>query len=405
MSTEQLQLLQRAVRGAAEVTRNSYAVQPRRLPGWTHDRAASAHLAWTADRTAGVRLDLQTDASRLSLTVTCTLTLDHTADPAAHPAVFVATIPGETADADVVDEVTAVSAGLRRVGPGTEVREDDGATETLEFDLGPAAHNRDVTVWLPQRAEVLLHGIDGDRPIRAAAPDERLTWVHYGGATGSVAPGAGPLDSWTVQVARGADVDLIDLGLSGEAHLDPSIGGVVLHTEPDLVSIAVGADIVRAGSFALRTVVPALHALLDTLREARPALPILLITPFHRPDLEHHDDSSGTAAAPFGVLRATDADRLTVATLRRVLPELVALRDDENLFLLDGRDILGPGEEMMLDADGDPTPDGAREIAARFRHLEPVQRWATPPAPVLPDNASGSPFSPVSPGSPAPRED
>ena len=68
-------------------------------------------------------------------------------------------------------------------------------------------------------------------------------------------------------IAREADVELVDLAFAGQCQLDPFMGRVIRDTAAHLISLKLGINLVNAASMSERTFGPAVHGLLDDIRD------------------------------------------------------------------------------------------------------------------------------------------
>jgi GDSL-like Lipase/Acylhydrolase family len=172
--------------------------------------------------------------------------------------------------------------------------------------------------------------------------------------------------------ASARDVDLVNLGFSGSALLDPFVARAMRDTPADLISIKLGINLVNTDLMRLRAFGPAVHGFLDTIREGHPATPLLVVSPILCPI---HEDTPGPAATDFSQLAEgrlsfvatgdpADPTRLTLNIVRDQLRRLVALRaaDDPHLSYLDGRELYGETDHAVL-----PLPDALHPDAATHR--------------------------------------
>src|SRR5699024_5072228 len=140
-----------------------------------------------------------------------------------------------------------------------------------------------------------------------------------------------------------------NLGLGGNALLDPFIARTLRDTQADLISIKIGINLVNRDVMRLRAFTSAVHGFLDTLRDGHASTPLLVVSPIWCPI---HEDTPGPSAPDStafdrGELRfqATGdpaeraAGKLTLGTIREELARIVQQRreNDSNLHYLDGR--------------------------------------------------------------------
>jgi hypothetical protein len=74
------------------------------------------------------------------------------------------------------------------------------------------------------------------------------------------------------------EVELVNLGFSGSALLDPFTARAMRDTPADLISVKIGINVVNADAMRLRAFVPAVHGFLDTIREGHPTTPLLVVS-------------------------------------------------------------------------------------------------------------------------------
>jgi hypothetical protein len=343
------------VRGATELEPTSRGVRPHRLPTWARQRFPDPQLLLMEAQASGVRLVLVTTSRRIEL------------DVRPHRLAYRgAERPRGAIDLVLDGEVTAsttltggdVTLVDLRTGSAELL---PGADHTAAFpDLPPG--EKVVELWLPHNESVELLALRGDAPI-AASPTRRPVWLHHGSSISHGSNAASPTRIWPAVAARRGGVDLQNLGLGGNALVDPFTAQVMRDTPADLISIKLGINVVNLDSMRLRAFVPAVHGFLDLVREGHPTTPIVLISPIF---CGIHEDTPGPGAvAPetFGTSavrfiatgRPEDVatGRLTLRVIREALQGVVATRsDDPNLVLLDGLELYGEA-----DAAAHPLPD------------------------------------------------
>lgn len=88
------------------------------------------------------------------------------------------------------------------------------------------------------------------------------------------------------------------------------------------------------------------------MREARPTVPITLVTPITSPGRERMPDAAG----------------MTLEAIRSALFEVFAVlrEDDDRLTLVDGHEILAPHEAVLLPDGLHPNPEGYRLMGERL---------------------------------------
>jgi len=253
------------------------------------------------------------------------------------------------------------------LGAGSFVR---GDSATVRFD-GLAADAKDIEIWLPQSHATELVALRADAPVFQPPPSGRNVWVHHGSSISQCNEAESPLGTWPAIAARGAGVELVNVGVAGNCFLDPFVARVLRDTPADLISLKIGVNLTNRAGFRLRTFSPAVHGFLDTIRDGHPDTPLVVISPIACPATE---STPGPAVWRDGVLTASGspadvaAGALTLRVVRRELERIVAARaeQDANIRYLDGLRLLGTDETQYL-ADGlHPNPAGYRLIGERF---------------------------------------
>lgn len=346
------------VRGAVRVEAQGGALVVARLPedafGWGPDEG----LRRGSEQLSGVSLVARTDATWLRLDLLVTRWRRAIGPSYFRPAPFSLEVDGVevgTAEVDAGDTVWIDTEAGRIPGDPASVR----------FAL-PGSGRRVVRVRFPPAAGVRLLAVEADAEL-APAESPSVRWTHYGSSIshGSlVAPG----EPWPVRAAAELGWEVLNLGLAGEAMLDPSVARVIATHPADVLSVKVGINPVNHAGFTERTFEPAVHAFLDTIRAGHPETPLVLVSPVACPI--HEDTPGPTRTEPDGMrYPSPDADilgGLTLRGVRRILERVVARRADPRLRYLDGLELLHLDEEELLFDRLHPDAEGLRRIAERF---------------------------------------
>jgi hypothetical protein len=263
------------IEGALEVQKSPDKIIIRRLPDWTRAQSPEPAFDLMAAMTAGVRLSFATDAERVELD-------------------FLATglqFQGEDRRSIVFDVYVngalfareSIGLGHTITVDGGSVRFTVGEANTLRVcDLG--AGRKHICLYLPQSAMTEVLGLR--IPLAASLFDQNETrchWGHYGSSISHGMDADGPSETWPAIVARQLGLDLTNLGFAGQCHLDGFVARALRDGAFDLISLKLGANIVASDSMRQRTFASAVHTMVDTIREGRPNLPILLISPIYCP--------------------------------------------------------------------------------------------------------------------------
>ncbi len=98
-----------------------------------------------------------------------------------------------------------------------------GPVGTVRF-AGLPAREKDVEIWLPHYERTELVALRTDAPVEPVPPGPgRPVWLHHGSSISQGSNAASPTTTWPALAAAHGDVELVNLGFSGSAMLDPFI--------------------------------------------------------------------------------------------------------------------------------------------------------------------------------------
>jgi len=175
------------------------------------------------------------------------------------------------------------------------------------------------------------HGASGARrlPEKSELPDTR--YLAYGT---SITEGEAPLGehlTYASQTARRLDADLINLGSCGTAYCDAAMAEhIAARDDWDVATLSISVNMV--GEFPVETFKQRAAAMVETIADAHPEKPIVLITIFR---------------CSMDVLEDGDAAECTA--FREALREVAAETDHWNVHLLEGPDLLPSIEGLTTD--------------------------------------------------------
>jgi hypothetical protein len=246
----------------------------RRLPSWTRHQIADIQLGLMVTMPAGVRLEFQTDAADIELDVM--LTLLQINDRPVKPAVFDFIVDGDLAESVATTEGTRI---LYNAFTGA-VDFQPGEPTTIRFAGLGMTRPASVEVWLPHDCVVVLRSLRVTDGATVTPPTStRRRWVHHGSSISHCLEATQPTSTWPAIAARRAGVDLQNLAFAGQCMLDQMVARTIRDLPADFISVKAGINIVNGDTMRERTLVPALHGFLDTIRDGHPTAPIALITP------------------------------------------------------------------------------------------------------------------------------
>ena len=331
---------------------------PLRIPGWGFEQMFDDFSRVVASCSAGIRLEFESAARRIELNVTLTR---HSLIAGNTPSWFCLIVDGQPVR---IEEVSAVTDADR-------VSETDTVTATVLFDISEtfAVGRRNLQIWFPHDAKVSINLLRADAPVTPSTMAPRPRWIHYGSSISQCTDTSNPIDAWPAAASRELDLDLVSMGLAGSCMLDPYVARAIRDTPADVITLKIGINIVGADAFAARSLSPAIHGFIDTIRDGHPDTPIVVISPIF---CGIHEFTPGpTVKGPDGTYTAAGTGNLTLSDIRLALDQVVADRvtQDPALFRLDGRRLLGESDSSHLYDSVHPDTDGYRAMARRFSEL------------------------------------
>ncbi|WP_372696779.1 GDSL-type esterase/lipase family protein [Arthrobacter sp. JSM 101049] len=359
------------VHGVADLEETARGLRPHRLPAWVRRQYPEPQLMAMETQPSGVRVAVRTTATHIELVT--------------HPAPVV--YPGTERPRGRID--VFVDGELRfgdelRGGDATEVdlasgamRQVPGPSHTTVVEGLPTT-TKAVEFWLPHNESLELVSLASDAPLEPLQ-HQRPLWIHHGSSISQGSNAASPSQIWPAVAARRGGAELVNLGLGGSSFIDPFMARVIRDAPADYISVAFGINVVNLDALRIRTLVPAIHGFLDTIRDGHPTTPLVLISPIF---CGIHEETPGPGAfdpASFAtgqvkfIATGTPGDealgRLTLQVIRREMRSLAERRaDDANLHYLEGTDLYGAADAADLPLPDNLHPDTAahRLIGQRF---------------------------------------
>ena len=355
--------------GIVELTPRERGALTQRVPAWARAQIVDPALLFVSSMPSGGRLEFLTDSTTVELEAVFTRLEYGGVVP--HPAAVDLVVDGALYATSVLENTDVIRFSDRWSLDFEVIHRDPSI---VRLDGLPDGRKR-VELWLPQGASAMLRTLRlGDSADVAAPPaSSRRRWVHYGSSISHCMEADRPTGVWPVVAARHAGVDLMSLGLAGQCQLDQFLARVIRDLEVDLISLKLGINVVNADTMRERTFVPAVHGLLDTIRDGHPETPIMVISPIICPVAEDHPGPTvPNADGRVEVVERPEALQLGALTLRRIrelLEIVVAQRQDPNLHYLHGHELFGPDDVGDLPDGLHPDSGGYRRIGERFHAL------------------------------------
>ncbi|MFA5007552.1 MAG: SGNH/GDSL hydrolase family protein [Candidatus Izemoplasmatales bacterium] len=215
--------------------------------------------------------------------------------------------------------------------------------------------NPDVVRVILERGDIRILDVEGDvvPPAKRQLPSRTL--LTYGS---SITHGSNALSisyAWPSVVAHRLGMDLRNLGMAGSCRMEPEMVDYIAALGEagawDMAVLELGINVLDWDESLIRERV---RRTLSEIAGRNPRKPIVVISPF----FSGNDFHQGVEAARW----------------RRLLPAIVAERNDPNVHYADGTDLLG--DMSLLSADEvHPSIHGMQQIADRlFDHLENILR-------------------------------
>lgn len=273
------------------------------------------------------------------------------------------TVRTTTPEAKEITAYSHTTGGVVHLEPGPgQGRFEPGTPLTISVPPSSAV----TEILLDQHWPVEIMELSGQAEPQ---PAQGRRWVHYGSSISHGYEAKRPDLRWVEQLAEARNLDLVDYSLSGNAQLDNAVARSISRNEADFITLAVGINLANADSMRQRTFVPALHAFIDTIRDAHPRTPITVISPIYCPIQEN--TPGPVVQGPDGRFHAAsravdnDAGALTLVLIRELIDSAVSARHDDNLHVLNGLDFLGPEDAATLEDLLHPNQAGIDLIAQR----------------------------------------
>jgi hypothetical protein len=338
-----------------------------RLPLWTWKQFGVGGLHRWTRFPSGVRLRFRTEASTIALEVhVMPLTIARVIE---EPAVARFDLLVDGVEAATVPAVKGGQLRLEMDGPLVTSEEFiRGEGEEITFaNLKPGV--KEIEIWLPAGALVEIRDISADSEILPPTLSEKKKWVHYGSSISQCAETERPLDIWSVHASRLLGIDIRNLGLAGECHIDGFVARTIADTPADFISLKLGINVVNGDSMRERSFIPAVHNFLDTIREKKPNTPILIISPIICP---FHEVNPGPTLIGDAGLTSMErpatlaAGALNLPKIRAILEKIVAEREDAHLYFMSGLELFNEGDLGMMPDLLHPNSAGYRLMGERF---------------------------------------
>ncbi|MFJ7933387.1 SGNH/GDSL hydrolase family protein [Sporosarcina sp. NPDC096371] len=218
------------------------------------------------------------------------------------------------------------------------------------------ASHKLVEIYLSQQQKVALRQVSiADDAEWNAYPSERKKWLSYGSSITQCREAESPSKTWPALTAAKMDVDLTCLGFSGQCHYETMIARMIRDTPVDFISLCAGINIYGANSYNERTFQATIIGFIKIIREKQRTVPIVLSSPIYGAFREETPNLVG----------------FTLIEMRQQVQEIVEIfrkNGDENLFYVNGLDILGQDDQHLLPDDLHPNAEGYQLMGRKYAH-------------------------------------
>ncbi|MBL7199415.1 MAG: GDSL family lipase [Anaerolineae bacterium] len=228
--------------------------------------------------------------------------------------------------------------------------------DAFRFDGLPPG-DKLIELWLPQFGTFRLRSLEvSDGATCAPCTDVRPRWITYGSSITQCRAAESPTRTWPAIVSRARGLDLFCLGVGGECHLDTMIARMIRDQPADLISLALGINVMGEASLSPRTFRPAVIGFVQIIREKHPHCPLIVRSPIFSPARE-------TTANAVGFTLQMMRQEVQAAV------EALIAHGDCNIHYVDGLEVLGPEFAHLLPDGLHPNADGYKVIGQRFSRV------------------------------------
>ena len=225
--------------------------------------------------------------------------------------------------------------------------------QELSFFAGAKRVMKEIRIYLPlyQEVQVLAIGIDEDAGVKRPAPFALgQPIVYYGSSIAQGACASRPGMTYEAILGRRLNMDFVNLGFSGAGKAEPLVVDLVAQIDACCFVFDLGK------SFGMQSE-GVYGAMLDSIRTAHPNVPMICVTPIY------------STREAFDQGYRDLSEHVRGVTRRAVTARTAA--GDNKLYLVEGMELLGPGDADAFQEGTHPTDLGFTQIADR---LEPLLR-------------------------------
>jgi lysophospholipase L1-like esterase len=264
-----------------------------------------------------------------------------------------------TAEAvDVAYRTTSGNLGYRGDGAGITFSVWRGSRKVCEeeavlgdgmvrLSLGAGTPDKPAIIYLPEGMQPVVQSLTAVKGGISPAP-QLPRWIAYGDAITQGWIASGPAQGWAAIAARKAGLDVVNLGFAAAGRGEIVSAEHIAALPADVISIAYGASCWTRIPHSVGMVAEGFTGFLDVVREGHPFTPIVVVSPFVRPDAEGESNRLGATLADIrDAIESVTRDRIASGDL--------------TLTLVAGKSVIGA--EHLGDAIH-PDDEGHKRIAS-----------------------------------------
>ena len=216
---------------------------------------------------------------------------------------------------------------------------------------------KEIVIYLPHLQDVLVKAIGVDQETRFSAPDHRyarpLPVVFYGSSVCQGSGAVSPAQTYEAILCRELNLDFINLGFGGAGKAESNVVALVNSIPACCYAFDLGKSYGAQDATAFK-------AMLRTIRQSHPDVPIIVMTPI-------------TSVKEVKEPSYSERSIHTRTVMRDPANELIKAGDTK-VILVEGEDLIGFKEHAALSKDGvHPSDEGYGIIAEK---LSPIFKRA-----------------------------
>ncbi|MBK1809850.1 hypothetical protein JHL18_04245 [Clostridium sp. YIM B02505] len=197
---------------------------------------------------------------------------------------------------------------------------------------------KQIEIWLTQNQTFKLKKLFINKGAKISKTlDYRKRWIHYGSSISQSNAATSPSKTWAAMTAQKLNLNLTNLGFSGECVFDPMVGMKMRDLEADYITLKLGIN-TYPGLQTERMFAPNVIGIIKSIRERHPYTPLAIISPIYCEAREIEKGACG----------------LSLTEMRVSLEQIVNIfksYGDRNIFYISGLEILNEESKQHL-------PDG-----------------------------------------------